>query len=112
MILAIGKDENNVSMNFGACNDFKLITIEDDKVISVHDIFNDQETHKLRPAYLKSLGVDVLVIGGLGLTAYELLDQLNIKVLDGGYLSIDEALNNYLNKIELKEWVAQGQHCS
>ncbi len=112
MLLAIGLNNEMVSDNFGLCNDFRCVEIEDGKVISIKEIYNDVETHKQRPPYLKSLGVNALIMGGLGATAYDLLVLNGIQCIDGRGLSADEALEAYLNQSLNQELKGQGPHCS
>ncbi len=74
-------------------------------------VFNDTQTHKLRPAYLKSLGVSALIIKGLGLTAYELLNQNGITVYACDPIPVDEALALYLTQaLEVMD-APEGAHC-
>jgi predicted Fe-Mo cluster-binding NifX family protein len=112
MLLAIGLDGNNVASNFGLCNDFRLVEIVDGKVVSIQDFYNDVNTHKQRPPFLKSIGVDVLIMNGLGATAYDLLVGLGIKCINGQNLSAEEALNAYLNNNLTVELESVGPHCS
>lgn len=111
MKLAIAKNNELVHEFFGSCNDFMLVEIVDGEVKSKEVIFNDTETHKLRPAFLKSLGVNALVIKGLGLTAYDLLHENGIEVYSSEPILLDDALDLYL-KNELKRMeVPGGAHC-
>ncbi len=98
MKIAIGLNNNQVSMHFGSCNDFRIINVEDGKVISTEDIHDEVSTHHDRPQFLKNLGVEVLILGGIGKGAYNRLVPLGIEVLNGSGLTIDEALDQYLNK--------------
>jgi predicted Fe-Mo cluster-binding NifX family protein len=111
MKLAIAKNNEFVHEFFGSCNDFMLIEIENGEVKSKEFIFNDTETHKLRPAYLKRLGVNALVIKGLGLTAYDLLHENGIEVYTCEPILIEEALQRYLkNDLALMD-IPGGAHC-
>ena len=98
MKIAIGLNNEQVSMHFGSCNDFRIISIEDGKVVSSEDIHDEVSTHHDRPQFLKNLGVEVLILGGIGRGAYNRLVPLGIEVLNGGGLSIDEALVQFMNK--------------
>lgn len=111
MKLAIAKNNDRVHEFFGSCNEFVLVTIEEGKVVSTEEIFNDVETHKLRPNYLKGLGVNALVIKGLGLTAYELLKENGIELYTSEPILIEEAVQSFLmNELELMD-VPAGAHC-
>lgn len=111
MKLAIAKNNEFVHEFFGSCNDFMLVEIENGEVTSKEFIFNDTETHKLRPSFLRSLGVNALVINGLGLTAYDLLHENEIEVYVSEPILLDEAIDLYLkNELKLME-VPGGAHC-
>ena len=111
MILAIAKNEEWVHGFFGSCDTYELITLENKNVIKRETVFNDTETHKLRPAFLKSLGVDAVMIKGLGLTAYDLLKANGIEVYTSDLIPIESALQNFLDgKAELMV-IPGGTHC-
>jgi len=112
MKIAIGKDGNQVSGFFGSCNDFRIVTVEDNKVVASQDVFDDVHTHKARPEFLRSLGVDVLVMNGMGQTAYVLLREQGIELFSALDCTIDQALEKYIaNQLEsLGE--PGGAHCN
>ncbi len=96
--LAIGIMNNKVSMHFGPCNDFRIITIEDGQAVKSEDIHDEVHVHQERPQFLKNLGIDVLILGGIGKAAYNRLLALDIECIDGAGKDLDEALEAYLNK--------------
>jgi predicted Fe-Mo cluster-binding NifX family protein len=111
MKLAIAQNMEYVHEFFGSCNNFMIVEIEDGEVIRKESVFNDTETHKLRPSYLKSLGINALVIKGLGLTAYDLLHENDIEVFVSEPVLIEEALHLFLkNELKLMD-VPGGTHC-
>lgn len=111
MKLAIAKNNDHVNEFFGSCNEFVLVDIEEGKVVSTEEIFNDVETHKLRPNFLRKLGVNALVIKGLGLTAYELLKENGIELYTSEPILIEDAIQAYLrNELKLMD-VPAGAHC-
>jgi predicted Fe-Mo cluster-binding NifX family protein len=111
MKLAIALNDALVHEFFGSCNSFLLVTVENGQVRSSETIHNDTETHKKRPAYLKSLGVDALIIKGLGLTAYELLAENGITVYGCDPIPVDEALKHFLAGQLPQMKAPEGSHC-
>jgi len=97
MKLAIGLDGTQVSNHFGHCNDFRIFEIIDNKIMNQNDIHEDTQTHHLRPKFLKDLGVDVLIMNGIGKGAYNRLIDLNINCVFAENKSVDEAVSSYLN---------------
>ena len=111
MILAIAKNDDLVHGFFGSCDTYELITLENNEVVKREVIFNDTDTHKLRPAFLKSLGVNAVMIKGLGLTAYDLLKANGIEVYTSELIPIEVAVQNFFDcKAELMA-VPGGAHC-
>lgn len=111
MKFAIGTQDSQVSDFFGSCNTFVIVTLENGQVVHQETIFNDTQTHKQRPAYLKSLGIEALVFNGMGLTAYELLVEQGIQLYKAPNQSVEEALSNFVaHKLERLEKPG-GAHC-
>ena len=111
MILAIAKNGDLVHGFFGSCDTYELITLENNEVVKREVIFNDTDTHKLRPAFLKSLGVNAVMIKGLGFTAYDLLKANGIEVYTSELIPIEVAVQNFIDgKVELMA-VPGGAHC-
>ena len=98
MKIAIGLDQNQVSMHFGSCNDFRIVEVNNMEVTKTEDIHDESSTHHDRPQFLKNLGVDVLILGGIGKGAYNRLVPLGIECINGAGKSADEALQAYLNQ--------------
>ncbi len=102
MKLAIGFEGNQVSNHFGHCNDFRIIEIVDNQISNQNDIHEDTQVHQLRPKFLKDLGVDVLIMNGIGKGAYNRLIDLNINCVFAENKSVDEAVSSYLNNMLTK----------
>lgn len=96
MKIAFAKDQNKVAAHFGRCNDFRIVEIIDNKVLNTQDVYDDQHTHHNRAAYLKQLGVEILVVSGLGEHAHQTMTKEGIQVLDGQQLSLNEALARFI----------------
>jgi predicted Fe-Mo cluster-binding NifX family protein len=111
MKLAIALNDSQVHEFFGSCNTFLIVTYDNGQIHSRETVFNDTETHKQRPAYLRSLGIDALVIKGLGLTAYELLVENGITVYACDPIPVEEALSRYLSGQLPIMKAPEGAHC-
>ena len=98
MKIAIGIDGLNVAGHFGKCNDFRLIEVVENKIISQEEIHDDVHVHQERPQFLKDKGVDVLIMNTMGKGAYNRLLALDIQCVFAENKSVDDALQSYLNK--------------
>ncbi len=108
MKIAVASEEKYVSGHFGHCEGFTFYEIEEDKVAKKG--FKDNPGHRpgFLPEYLKGLGVNVVISGGMGETAQQLFAQNNIKVIVGAEGFCDDVVQRYLDG-ELK---STGSICS
>jgi predicted Fe-Mo cluster-binding NifX family protein len=84
-------------------------------VIHQEDIHEEVHVHQERPQFLKDLGVDVLIMNGMGKGAYNRLIALIIKCVSAENKSVEDALGAYLNKtlttiLEAHECSGCGSH--
>ncbi len=97
MKIAITYDINStlIEQHFG---ESRFFLIAEDKYgqVKTQVINNGGNSHKDLIPYLKGLGVDVLICGGIGNHAVELLYDNGIKVLPGCSGKADHALSQYL----------------
>ncbi|MBU0744353.1 MAG: NifB/NifX family molybdenum-iron cluster-binding protein [Gammaproteobacteria bacterium] len=102
MIIAIPVDNNKLDLHFGHCKKFALITIdsENKKILSRKDTDAPPHQPGLLPAWLAEQGVNMVIAGGMGQRAKELLDSNNIKVVVGAPQESPEILiESYLKGV-------------
>lgn len=89
-----------MSMHFGHCTHFVLAQVgADDRVESIEVHANPYaERHQPGqiPQFIKSLGADVVVAGGMGAKAVEWFQQLGVEVVTGARTGVGETLEAYL----------------
>ena len=95
------KETGNVFQHFGKTQYFKIYEIQDDKILSSEVIDNGGNGHHAIPPYLKSLGVETLILGNRGQGAIEAIAASGLKELPGITGSADEAAELFA-KGELK----------
>lgn len=110
MKLAIGIDGLQVAGHFGNCNDFRIVTVENNIIMGHEDIHDETHVHHDRPQFLKDLGVDTLIMNSMGKAAYNRLLALNIECVAAENRSIEEALAAYLSKAMNKK--LEGHECN
>lgn len=110
MIIAITYDKNNnaVFQHFGHTEYFYLfdtLTLEE-KIIDTNGF-----SHHELVGYLKSLHVEVLICGGLGMHAINLLNSVGIEVIPGITGDVNNVINDYKNN-KLKPNMGAIHNCS
>lgn len=92
--------EGEMSMHFGHCTHFVLARIDaDNRVVDseVHaNPYAEQHQPGQIPEYIKSLGANVVLAGGMGGKAIEWFRQLDIDVATGARAGVAETLDAYL----------------
>jgi len=97
MKIAVASMQNEVSEHFGHCEKFRLFDIKEGKVISVDEIINPtQHSHGQLPTMLMQQGVNVVIAGGIGTGAKQLLQNAGITVYSGVSGNVEEAVNMHL----------------
>ena len=94
MIIAvtIDKNTNKVFQHFGESQNFYLYDTEKNEGKIVDNGGNSH--HELVP-YLKTLGVEVVICGGLGNHAVQLMESKGIKVYPGASGDVNDVIQKY-----------------
>lgn len=92
--------EGEMSMHFGHCTHFVVVQINEENQIASAEVCANPyaEAHQPGqiPQYIKSLGADVVLAGGMGGKALEWFAQLGVEVVTGTRQGVGETLNAYL----------------
>ncbi|MCR5762442.1 MAG: NifB/NifX family molybdenum-iron cluster-binding protein [Treponema sp.] len=99
--ITFDKDSGNVFQHFGKTQFFKIYEIEGGKVVSSDVIDNGGNGHHALPPYLKSLGVETLILGNRGQGAVDAIAASGLKEIPGITGSADVAADLFA-KGELK----------
>lgn len=87
---------NTIFQHFGKTQNFKIYSIEDNKVVESKVIDNGGFGHHDLATYLKNLGVEILILGNRGQGAIDALNNAGIKQLAGITGNPDDAVNAFL----------------
>ncbi len=83
MIIAVTYENGQVFQHFGHSQQFKLYTVEDGAVTASRVVPTDGSGHGALAAFLKGLGAEALICGGVGEGARKALDQAGVKLYGG-----------------------------
>ena len=90
-----------ISPHFGRCPFYVFVELDaENKVSKVSSIVNEHAQNHAPgqlPAYIKELGAEVMISGGMGGRAVEFFHQDNINVATGASGTVQESLDNYLS---------------
>ena len=107
MKIAVTYDNGNVFQHFGRTESFKIYEVKDGEVLNTEVIGNNGIGHEALAAYLKNLGVDLLICGGMGQGARNALAESGLVVVSGAQGDADEAVQAFLRG----ELESQGVNC-
>ena len=92
------KDTEEVFQHFGKTQTFKIYDIEDGKITSSSVIDNGGFGHHDLVTYLKSLNVDILILGNRGQGAIDAMDKAGLKNIAGVTGNADEAVIKFCQR--------------
>jgi len=95
--IAISTDGNMVSAHFGRCPPFTLVEVKDNEVINRSSIDNPGHHPGFLPQFLHDKGINVIVAGGMGMSALNLFNQVSIDTIVGVSGSIEDVINKIAN---------------
>ena len=104
MKIVVSSDNNNtldssVSYHFGRCPYFTIVDIEGDRVISVKSVQNPYfSSHSVGqvPSFVKELGADVMLTGGMGRRAISIFSDFGIGCSTGAAGTVKSSIDNYM----------------
>lgn len=97
MKIAVTYENGQIFQHFGHCENFKLYQVEDGTIVSSSIENAAGSGHGALAGFLKNLGVDVLICGGIGGGAQTALAQVGIQLFGGVSGSADEAVQALVN---------------
>ncbi len=96
MKIAVTYANGLIFQHFGHTQQFKMYEVQNDSVISTQIIDTNGTGHGALAGLLASLGVDVLICGGIGGGAQMALANANIRLFGGVAGDADEAVAAFL----------------
>jgi predicted Fe-Mo cluster-binding NifX family protein len=98
MKIAVATMQGEVSQHFGHCEKFMIYETNGSQILSVQEVANPtQHSHGQLPTMLMQHGVNVVIAGGIGAGAKQLLQNANIALYSGVCGNAVEAVYMYLS---------------
>ena len=97
MKFAIPLAGGKLTAHFGHCQEFALIDVEQSEITNTEVLVPPPHEPGVLPRWLRELGADVIIAGGMGQRAIGLFQENNIKVVTGAPAHRPESLvHSYL----------------
>ena len=96
MKIAVTYEDGMVFQHFGHTEQFKIYEVTDGAVTAAEVIGTEGSGHEALASFLKGLGVDVLICGGIGDGAHDALSEQGIELCAGAAGDADKAVAAYL----------------
>lgn len=98
MKVAITYNNGQVYQHFGYTKEFKVYSIEDNKIISEEIIYSNGSSHGALADFLADQDIAVLICGGIGGSAKTALDKAGITLYCGVKGDVDVQIADYLEE--------------
>ena len=98
MRIAVTYENGSIFQHFGHTEQFKLYDIENNNIIKSEVVNSDGFGHGALAEFLKQLGTDILICGGIGGGAQNALAEAGIKLYAGCHGSADDAVTALLSE--------------
>ena len=96
MKIAVTYEAGLVFQHFGHTPAFKIYEIEQERVVSSQVVDTNGHGHGALAGFLKELGVNILICGGIGGGAQAALNQAGIRFFGGVHGDADDAVTDLL----------------
>ena len=83
MKIAIACENNQISAHFGHCRQYLIANCADNKIISQEYVDAPKHEPGALPKFLHDLGVNLVIVDGIGTKAVNLFNQNDIEVITG-----------------------------
>lgn len=96
MKIAVTHEDGEVFQHFGHTKQFKLYTVENGEITDSKVYFSMGAGHGALAGFLKALGADVLICGGIGGGAKTALSNAGIELYAGVQGDCDTAVSDFI----------------
>ena len=110
MIIAATTQDNEIFQHFGKCPTFTLFTVEEGRVCGKRVIDAEGSGHSALAGFLKQHDVDVVICGGIGQGARDMLADAGMQLVYGVQGNIDAAVARYIAGDLASDPAAQCDH--
>jgi len=101
--IALPLENGVLCEHFGHCQEFAIVELEDNKIVSIKEVTPPEHVPGLYPRWVAGFGVTDVIAGGMGQKAIQLFNAQQINAFVGApQKSARELVEDFLNnKLEL-----------
>ena len=96
MMIALAYEDEQLAMHFGKCSKLMLLDVSKGRIIQSRTLEDTVHLKQERPAFLKRLGVNHVLVQHMGKSMYNLFLTYGIQAVQAQSPNIDEALRIFL----------------
>lgn len=97
--IAVPLAGGKLSLHFGHCDQFAVVTIENNEVVREEILTPPEHQPGTYPRFLADQGVSDVIVGGIGQRAVDIFQQNNIAVKTGAELkTLTELTSDFINE--------------
>lgn len=111
MIIAFAVEDDQLASHFGKAEALRLVDVSNGKIIQTRDLIDTDHLKHERAAYLKSLGVDHILVQHMGKSMYNHFLSYGIQAVQAQSTNINEALRLFLEDPAVKRELNPCQIC-
>ncbi|HCT63524.1 MAG TPA: hypothetical protein DIC19_05435 [Erysipelotrichaceae bacterium] len=111
MMIAIGIENDQIAQHFGKAEKLRLYDVSKGKIIQVRDVKDTNHLKHDRAAFLKSLGVNHILVQHMGKSMYNHFLSFGIQAVQAQSTSIEEAIRLFLEDPAVKRELNPCQIC-
>lgn len=95
--IVIPADRNKVSPHFGHCQQFCIVKTDGKEVVEKEFTPNPGHEPGFLPRFLRDLGAECILAGGMGRRAVNLFNENGIEVITGVSGTVETVITRYLD---------------
>lgn len=111
MMIAFAIEKHQLASHFGKAESLRLVDVSKGKIIQTRDLIDTDHLKHERAAYLKSLGVDHILVQRMGKSMYNHFLSVGIQAVQAQSTDIEEALRLFLEDPAVKRELNPCQIC-
>lgn len=99
MKIAVASEKGKVTEHFGHCEFFAILEAENNQIVKKTSVQNPAHKPGFLPNFLKDMGVNVIISGGMGEGAVQIFTSKGIEVIIGAKGDVSTSAEQYLQGV-------------